>query len=792
MALLADSRLLRRACTYLVGCVAVWIGSTVVAAFPAEPNAVIREFVTSNCLDCHDAASQEAGLSLELLVDSELTAHAATWENVVRRLRARQMPPPDALRPDEADYRRALESLEGVLDQAASDHPHPGRTETFRRLTRTEYRNAIRDLLAVDVDVAALLPADESSHGFDNVTVSGLSPTLLNRYVTAAQKIARLAMGGAERSPGGSTFRLRPDLTQEQHVAGMPLGTRGGTFIPYNFPRSGEYEVQVRLMRDRNENVEGRREPHELLVLVDREQIAALPLTPPRNDSEHLTADQHLRVRAEFTAGPHDVGVTFLQQQSSLLETKREPYNAHFNMHRHPRQAPAVYQVTITGPFDGGAPGDTPSRLRILTARPADGAGADEQVAAAREVLTTFMRRAYRRPIDDADLERPLEFFQAASAGAGFDAGIEAALTAVLVSPHFLFRVEHDPPSAESGTAYRVSDLELASRLSFFLWSSIPDDELLAVAIAGRLQEPAVLESQVRRMLADDRAESLATNFADQWLYLRNLDSISPDPRLFPDFDDNLRQAFRRESELFFDSIRSEDRSVLDLLTARYTYLNERLARHYDIPHVLGSEFRRVELPADSRRGGLLRQGSVLTVTSYATRTSPVLRGNWVLENLVGLAPPPPPPDVPALTDNIVSAALPIRERLAQHRADPSCAVCHNLTDPVGFALENFDAVGRWRDAEAGRPVDAAGGLPDGSEFDGVDGLEQGLLKHPELFAGTLTERLLTYALGRGVEPFDAPAVRQIMRDAAAEDYKFSALILGIVRSTPFQMRATP
>lgn len=777
----------------LLCCTAVGAASRSVEGADSQPaeRSNVREFVERHCLDCHDDSGRTAGLSLETLLKADFDDNAATWESVVRRLRARQMPPPEAERPDEAAYDAALLTIETRLDQFAADHPQPGRTETFRRLTRTEYKNAIRDLLALDVDVDALLPADESSHGFDNVTVSGLSPTLLNRYVTAAQKIARLALGGAERSPGGATFRLRPDLTQEKRVDGLPLGTRGGALIPYTFPREGVYEIQVRLMRDRNEHVEGLERTHQFIVLLDRESIAQIAVRRPRTEADHLTADQHLRVRAHVRAGPHDLGVTFLQDTEALLETKREPYNSHFNMHRHPRQSPAVYQVTITGPFDAGAPGDTPSRRRILTSTPS-GSEAREQDVCAERVLTELMRRAYRRPVARGDLEQPMQFFREASRHGGFEAGIGSALTAVLVSPHFLFRVEHDPADVAPGTAYHVSDVELASRLSFFLWSSVPDDELLDAAIAGKLSDPRVLEHQVRRMLADERAKSLSTNFGGQWLYLRNLDSIAPDPRLYPDFDDNLRQGLRRETELFLDSIRREDRSVLDLLRARYTFLNERVAKHYGIPHVYGSEFRRVELPAGTHRGGLLRQGSVLTVTSYATRTSPVIRGNWVLKNLLGLAPPPPPPDVPALTDNIVSASLPIRERLAQHRADPSCAVCHDLLDPVGFALENFDAVGRWRELEAGRPVDAAGGLPDGSEFDGVDGLEAGLLKHPKVFAGTLTERLLTYALGRGVEPYDAPAVRNIVQQTAADDYRFSSLILGIVRSTPFQMRASP
>ncbi len=754
-----------------------------------DESVVVREFVGQYCLECHDTATKTAGLSLEALSEVAVDRNSDAWERVDRRLRVRQMPPPDATRPDDGEYQAMLASLEAQLDAAAAGNPHPGRTETFRRLNRIEYKNAIRDLLNLDVDVAALLPADEASHGFDNVTVSVLTPTLVNRYIAAAEHISRLALGGAEKSPSGTTIRLRPDFTQEQHVDGLPLGTRGGTRFEHEFPRDGTYEIDVRLMRDRNEHVEGLDKPHELEILIDREREQLLTIDPPQDESGHLTADAHLKLRTEVTAGPHEVGVTFVKQSSSLLETKRQPFNAHFNMHRHPRLSPAVYQVSITGPFESSRPGDTPSRRRILIATPES---ADDEDECARQILAALARRAYRRPIDNDDLRKPLEFYRTARRNADFEAGIEAALSSILVNPNFLFRVERDPPGIASQTAYRIGDFELASRLSFFLWSSIPDDELLDVAARGELSQPDVLERQVRRMLADERAQSLSTNFAGQWLYLRNLESITPDLRLFPDFDDNLRQAMRRETELFFDNIRREDRSVLDFIDADYTFLNERLAEHYRIPHIYGSEFRRVELAPETHRGGLLRQGSILTVTSYATRTTPVIRGNWVLKNLVGLAPPPPPPNVPVLADNTVSAALPIRERLAQHRADPSCAVCHDLMDPVGFALENFDAVGRWRDLDSGRPVDAAGGLPDGSQFTGVDGLEQGLLKHPDVFAGTLTERLLTFALGRGVESYDAPAVRQIVRQAAADDYRFSSIILGITHSTPFTMRASP
>ena len=752
----------------------------------AEPSA-LRTVVSKSCVSCHDADAPKGGLNLAAVLAEEVDQHPQVWEKVVRRLRARQMPPAGEPRPKEEIYVSLVSQLEAVLDRAAAERPRAGRTDTLRRLNRTEYQNAIRDLLALDINAATWLPADESSHGFDNVTVGELSPTLLDRYITAAQKISRLAVGGATRSPGGDTIRVRADITQEDRVEGLPFGTRGGALFRYTFPQDGEYDLQIRLARDRNEHVEGLREPHELEVLLDRERLKSFTVKPPGGqDYQHV--DDHLKLRLTVPAGPHDLGVTFLKNPSSLIETLRQPYNSHFNTHRHPRLSPAIYQVSITGPFDAKGRGDTPSRRRIFVAQPKS---PDQEEACAKQILTTLMRRAYRRPVDHADLDRILPFYREARSEADFDAGIESALSALLVSREFLFRIEQDPAGIAPRTAYRLSNLELASRLSFFLWSSIPDEELLATAERGELHEPSVLAKQTQRMLSDPRSQSLVTNFAAQWLYLRNLESITPDGRLFPDFDDNLRQAMRRETELLFEEVLRDDRSVLGLLQPDHAWLNERLAKHYGLPHVQGSRFRRVPVEPGGERGGLLRQGSILTVTSYATRTSPVIRGKWILENLLGTPPPPPLPDVPALDDNTVSANLPVRERLQQHRANAACASCHNVMDPVGFSLENFDAVGRWRTLEEGQPVDASGGLPDGSRFIGVRGLEAGLLQRPELFVGTLTEKLLTFALGRGIEPGDAPAVRTIVRSARAADFRFSALIGGIVNSTPFQMRTS-
>ena len=748
----------------------------------------VRAVVGKFCVECHGADAAKGGLNLEKILPEDVSRYSDAWEKVVRKLNARHMPPIGKPRPDEKTYSAIVSSLETTLDRAAAAKLNPGRTDTVRRLNRTEYQNTIRDLLALDIDAAALLPADEASHGFDNVTVGTLSPTLLDRYITAAQKIARLAVGGAQRAPGGDTIRIKPDITQEERVEGLPLGTRGGALIRHTFPQDGEYEFQLRLTRDRNEEVEGLKEPHEFLLLIDREQMRNAIVRPP-GAKGHDLVDAHLKFRLPVKAGPHDLGVTFLKNPASLRETARQPYTAQFNMHRHPRSSPAVYQVSITGPFGAHGPGDTPSRSRIFIAQPKS---PGEEETCAKQILSTLMRRAYRRPVSDADLARPMEFFRDGRKEANFDAGIEAALSAVLVSREFLFRVEQEPKGLAGKSPYRITDLELASRLSFFLWSSVPDDELLDVAARGQLNQPDVLAKQTRRMLADPRSLSLVSNFASQWLHLRNLDSITPDGRLFPDFDDNLRQAMRRETELLFEEVLRDDRSVLDLLRTDHTFLNERLAKHYGIPNIYGPRFRRVALGPETPRGGLLRHASVLTITSYATRTSPVIRGNWILGTLLGTAPPPPPPNVPALEDNAVSASLPVRERLAQHRANAACASCHDLMDPVGFALENFDALGRWRTLEEGKPVDASGGFPDGAKFTGVAGLEQALLNRPELFASTLTEKLLTFALGRGVESFDAPAVRQVVRDAKADNHRFSAIVLGIVKSTPFTMRQSP
>ena len=753
------------------------------AAATAAPH---QRLVSEYCVACHSSGAKVAGLDLETASSRPLTDSTAIWERVVRKLRARQMPPLGSPQPDEAVYTEVLASLTDELDAHAEKAPDPGRTDTFRRLTRREYQNAVRDILALELDLSSVLPPDQSSSGFDNITVGDLSPALLESYVAAADKISRLAIGRPIDVLAVETVKRKPDVTQEWHVDGLPIGTRGGMVFQHTFPLDAEYEIRIRLARDRDEQIEGLRVPHQVELLLDRERIRLFEVVPPRHIGDHSSIDKHLKIRLPVKAGPHEVGVTFLKKPWAVLETDRQPYQAHFNVYRHPRVQPAVYQVSILGPFDATGPGKTPSRERVFVCRPAIPADED---ACARRILAGLMRRAYRREVTEDDFKSPLEFYRSGKAADGFEAGIEMALSSVLVSPEFLFRVEREPPGIGSDSVYTVSDVELASRLSFFLWSSVPDDELLGTALRGELSRPEVLERQVRRMLRDERSEALVSNFAAQWLHLRNLDSAKPDMRLFPGFDDNLRQAFRQETELLLQSVMQGDGSVLDLLSTDYTFLNERLAKHYRVPHVYGSWFRKVDLDETSRRGGLLRHGSILTVTSYSTRTSPVIRGHWVLENLLGVPPPPPPPNVSTFDQEVIDSSLSMRDRLEAHRANPACSGCHSLMDPLGFALENYDAVGRWRESEGTEPIDAAGNFPGGSEFRGVAGLEQALLERPELFVGTFVEKLMTYALGRVVEHYDAPAVRKILREARPDGFRFSQLVLGIAKSKPFQMR---
>ncbi len=770
----------------------------------------IVQLMNGYCMDCHNASDAKAGLDLELVAgkikQSGALTETKTLEKIVKRLRAREMPPADATRPDENASKAALTALESILDLAAAKDPQPGRTDSIRRLNRTEYHHAIRDLLAMDVDVNAILPADESGHGFDNVTVGDLPPMLLSRYITAAQQISRLAVGSSIRSPEGINVRLPADRTQDSHVEGLPLGTRGGTVFDYQFPATGEYEIQLRLTRDRDERLEGLTGTHDIDVLIDRKPLHRFTVSAKKGkaaaseedyEAEEASVEANLKNRFQMTAGPHKVGVTFPQKTASLSEIKRQPFDVSFNRHRHPRRQPAIYEVSIVGPLnspgsitnttEGKSVGeDTPSRRQIFVSRPTK----PNERECAELILRRLVRLAYRRPATDSDLVVPMRFFEQEYSAGGFEAGVESALSSILVNPYFLFRSENQPSNLSKGSVYQISEVELASRLSFFLWSSIPDAELLSLAENHQLRKPEILRQQVLRMLGDVRAGSLVTNFAAQWLYLRNLETFRPDMRLYPDFDDNLRMALRKETELLFQHVLREDCSVLELIDTDTTFLNERLAKHYGIPGVIGSQFRPVKLTdPNAHRGGLLRHGSILAVTSYATRTSPTVRGNWILANILGTPPPPPPPNVPSLKDKSETKRLTIRERMAEHRANPACATCHNLMDPVGFSLENLDAVGRWRTLDDGNLVDASGGLPDGTPIKNFVAIEESIIKHPELFVGTLTEKLMTFALGRGIESYDGPAVRQVVRRASEQNYRFSSLITNIVSSVPFQMR---
>ena len=745
------------------------------------------------CVTCHNprlAARGTVPIELESVDLEDVPAQAEIWEKVIRKVRTGTMPPLGRPRPDAAAADRLAAWLETEIDQAAATRPNPGRTVPLHRLNRTEYQNAVRDLLALDVDAAALVPADDQSYGFDNIAgVLKVSPTLLERYMNAARHISRLAVGASPMAPTGETFRIVSDLSQYDHRDGLPFGTRGGLSVTYNFPRDGEYDIELEML----DLFAGApiREPHQLEISVDGERVTLFRLAPVDAESDqgaaYNTGPDELRVRVPLAAGPRTVTAAFIKKTDALAESLRQPFERPHGEGDYLLYQPHLGTLTITGPFNETGIEDTPTRRRIFVCQPAN---AVEEAPCARQILSGLARRAYRRPVTGRDLAPLVAFYEEGRMAGGFEAGIERALRALLVSPDFLFRVVSDPAGVEPGTPYRLNGLELASRVSFFLWSSLPDDELLEAAAGGGLQDPAVMEEQVRRMLADPRSEALAKNFAGQWLRLRNISGALPSDVLFPDFGESLRQDFVRETELFFDSILREDRSVADLLTADHTFLNERLARHYGVPDVYGSDFRRVSL-GDPNRRGLLGQGSILTVTSYPDRTSPVGRGKWVLENVLGTPPPPPPPNVPELEPaEDTGKVLAMRERMEQHRANPVCASCHRVMDPLGLALENFDAVGRWRpQMPGGTVIDASGTMPDGTAFDGPAELRGLLVRNTEQLATVVAEKLLTYALGRGIEYYDGPAVRQIVRGSAADEYGLASLVVGVVRSTPFRMR---
>jgi len=745
------------------------------------------------------------------------------------------MPPAGMPRPDAAALDGFVSYLETSIDRAAAATPRPGRT-ALHRLNRAEYANAIRDLLALEIDAAALLPPDDESSGFDNIAdVLTVSPSLMERYLSASWNISRMAMGNVAMTPSTATYRVRPDLSQDQHIDGMPPGTRGGLLIEHTFPVDAEYVIKLRLWRNTFDLMRGMEDPHEIEIAMDGVRLQAVT-AGGRDDFNKMAEnpgtfgadlDRRLTVRLPVKAGTHKIWATTVLKSQAPRDDLIKPFLRTTVDGLDIMGDPSVDRLTVEGPFQTSGPGDTPSRRKILVcnvgrtlsgqpsnvgrtlsgppgepdkARPTP-ASESTEVACARRILTTLARQAYRKPVDAATLGVLMDFYKRGrESGGSFDRGIEAALQFVLASPEFLFRVEPDPrqalasvaaagTNAAGGSVYRLGDLALASRLSFFLWSSLPDEPLLQAAEQGKLKQPAVLEQQIRRMLADPKSKTLIDNFAEQWLHLRNLKNSNPDLVAFPDFDDNLRQAMKEETELFFDSIMREDRSLMDLLSADYTFVNERLARHYGIPNVYGSRFRRVPVTNEARRG-LLGQASILTVTSYPNRTSPVERGKWILTNLLGVPPQPPPPNVPPLQDTTADGrVLPLRERMERHRASPTCAGCHRLMDPIGFALENFDGTGRWRDKEEGLTIDASGTLFTGASVDGVVALRREIAKRPEVFVGVITEKMLTYALGRGLEYYDMPAVRKIVSDAKAANYRFSAIVLGVARSVPFQMK---
>ena len=758
------------------------------AAGPAAYRAVLDRY----CVACHNRRTLAGSLALDDIDLEQVGRRAELWEKVLQKLHTRAMPPPGRPRPEPAVYDAFGAWVEQSLDRWAADHPNPGRP-AIHRLNRLEYTNAVRDLLHLDIDGQTLLPADDLAFGFDNnADILTVAPGLLARYMSAARTISRLAVGDPSIEADVVRYQMSPLLVQDGRMSeDLPFGSRGGAAVRHHFPRDGDYVLRIELQQNR-----GRTEPQEIDVRVDGERIARLragrwPADAP--GARPAASGDGLAVRFPARAGTRPVSVSFTGRTMApegVAPTRLPVWT--FSTGRGYVEPMALDSFEIEGPYDGPdtagvAAADTPSRRRIFVCEPAS--TAEEEACAAR-IVETLARRAFHRRVTDEDLEVLRAFYREGRAEGDFRSGIRRALESILVDPEFLFRIERDPPGAAPATAYRLSDVELAARLSFFLWASIPDDELLEEAAAGRLRDPRVLEAQVLRMLADERARTLVTSFAAQWLHLRRMRTVAPDVNAFPAFDENLRDALIRETELFVGSQLRDDRSVVDLLTADYTFVNERLARHYGIPGVYGSRFRRVKWNDDKRRG-LLGQGSILTVTSLATRTSPVVRGKWILENVLGTPPPPPPPDVPELEERSESGeATSLRARLEAHRANPVCSNCHARMDPLGFALENFDAVGQWRETDAGgAPIDTAGVLPDGAAFDGLPALRDVLHGRRDEFVATVTEKLLTYALGRGVEPYDRPAIRAIVREAAHDDYRWSSIILGITRSLPFQMR---
>jgi mono/diheme cytochrome c family protein len=807
-----------------VGMTASLLAQTANTASKASTNVEAvkyRAFLDKYCVACHSnraANPVEGPVNLQSAGFDELLGHAETWERVLRKLSVRAMPPPGLPRPSEAEYAGFTTWLAASLDRAWEGHNTPGRY-VVHRLNRAEYANAIRDLLSVDIDVTDLLPTDGAEFGFDNIaTALKTSPLLLEGYVNAAERVSAMAVGDPQVRPGTTEHSISREFSQNGYIEGLPLGTVGGTVVRHVFPADAEYKLSGRLVRGVQEGyagVEGNDTPYIFVITVDGAEVYSAPIGGPKDDeiqAADLAAaqpiiDKRMTGRVRVTAGPHDVGFTWRERPAKLQDvwepSPRDSQEVHMVA-----GMPRLRTVSIDGPYNVHGLSEGPSRQRLFVCHPgvsisrvaaksAPGVGLDD-TSCATKILTNLARHAYRRPVTAGDIEAPMSFYkrarqqEAGKPGGSFDDGIRAGVARVLSSPYFLYRIESDPAGVRAGVAHPVSDVELAARLSFFLWSSIPDEKLLDLAAAGRLREPEVLTAQVHRMLSDDRSDALVNNFTGQWLQLRNLEAkVVPDILMFPDFDDNIRKAFRTETQMFFGYILRQDRSTLDLLSADYTFADERLARHYGIKGVYGPQFRRVKL-TDPNRRGLLGQGSILSMTSVATRTSPVYRGKYVLTTFLNTPPPPAPPNVPTLDESNKDSKIPktVRAQLELHRTNQPCAGCHRVIDPPGFALENFDSVGQWRDKGAdGAPLDVAGTLADGQQVNGPVALREAILSRPDAFVTVVTEKMLTYALGRGLEPSDMPVVRRIVKKAAQNNYQLSSVVLGIVESAPFQMR---
>ncbi len=778
---------MRTALIALIVC-AARASSQTTARKPASPLVARRALVNKYCAGCHNDNAMAGGMTLSNLDLARPWLNAELAEKTIRKVRAGMMPPAGLPRPRVAEMKGFAASLENSIDAWASAHPNPGRP-ALHRLNGTEYANSIRDLLALDIDPAALLPVDDMTHGFDNMSdVLTVSPSLMDGYIRAAGKISRQAIGDAHASPAMVTYRIPRVISQMRHVEGTPFGTRGGISVVHNFPADGEYTFKMIFYASLDGPLFGRNQGkgQQIEISVNRERVALLDIDPNLKSTEDLRTHP-----IKIQAGPQRVAAAFIQKFDGPLEDDVMPIElslADLNNAAFPgvTSLPHLSDFSISGPFHPTGVSETPSRSKIFVCRPE--AGADE-FPCARKIVAKLARQAYRRPVNDADLEDLMGFFQRGRNKGDFETGISTALQAIISSPEFVFRFERTPVGTAAGTNYRISDLELASRLSYFLWSTAPDDQLITVANEGKLGNPVMLEKQVRRMLADRRSEALVKNFASQWLHLQNLKAVQPDAFVYPNFDKNLALSMERETELLFDSIMREDRNVLDLLAARYTYVDELLAKHYGIPNVLGSRFRRVEI-TDENRVGLLGHGSILTMTSISNRTSPVARGKYVMEVLLGTPPPSPPPNTPPLKEAAeFTKVLSVRQKMEEHRANAVCAACHKMMDPIGFALENYDGVGVWRSKDNGLPIDSSGKMFDGSKLDGPASLRHAILNHTDAFIGTFTENLLAYAVGRVLEPPDMPAVRSVERQAARSNDRFSSFVIAIVQSGPFRMR---